>query len=155
MKFQPREHRVSVETDDVSSLPNMYSRRTLLFSFRTKNCFAISTGVDSEWEREECAQGLAFDLNFAWLVYLYCEALHVCPPPPTPSVFLFALFCVVCFICQTGRKNPSSFLSPFAGVSAALPSAISAFISLRFLGLFFCSSLVFVFVFSCIHYLFY
>lgn len=53
------------------------------------------------------------------------------PPTHTPSVFYSHCFVLCVFICQTGRKNPSSFLPPFAGVSAALPPAISAFISLR------------------------
>lgn len=130
MKFQPRELRVSVEIDDVPSLPNMYSRRTLPFFFLYQELFCDFNLGRVRKGRMRSGACLRLEFCLTGLPVLR-GASCLSPPTHTPSVFYSHCFVLCVFICQTGRKNPSSFLPPFAGVSAALPPAISAFISLR------------------------
>lgn len=95
MKFQPRELRVSVEIDDVPSLPNMYSRRTLPFFFFVPRTILRFQPESSE-KGKNALRGLpSTRILLDWFTCIARRFMFV-PPHTHPICFLFALFCVVC-----------------------------------------------------------
>ena len=147
MKFQPREHRVSVEIDDVSSLPKMYSRRTLPFFFSYQELFCDFNR--SRVRKGRMRSGACLRLEFCLTGLPVLRGASCLPPHPPPHLFFIRIvLCCVFSFARLGVKIQVPFFLrlPVFRPRSLLPfrhSSVSVF-----WGVFFCSSLVFVFCFE-------
>lgn len=135
MKFQPREHRVSVEIDDVSSLPKMYSRRTLPFFFSYQELFCDFNR--SRVRKGRMRSGACLRLEFCLTGLPVLRGASCLPPHPPPHLFFIRIvLCCVFSFARLGVKIQVPFFLrlPVFRPRSLLPFRHSSLISLRFLG---------------------